>query len=593
MTLFDYLELLGGLSMLLFGMSILGDGLNVVSGGKMESLLERLVSNKLKGVLLGAGVTAVIQSSSATTVMVVALVNSGVLKLKQAVSIIMGANIGTTITAWILSLSGLRGDSFLIQMLKPSSFSPILALIGIIILFTAKNETKKAKSGVFLGFAVLMFGMETMMRAMEPLQSSAAFFEVVALFSNPILGLLLGIGITALIQSSSAFTGILQALSSTGAITFGTAIPVIMGQNIGTCITALLSSIGAEVNAKRAAIIHLIFNVIGTALFLCVFYLGNAFLHYTFLNDTVNAVNIAIIHTTFNIATTVMLYPFADHLVKLSQKLIVDKKAPVEVDAIDQDLRLLEPRLLDRPDFAVQQAYSVLCQMMKLTTQEFEETALLIEQYTPERHEKIEWMERQVDRYEDALQDYSVKISKASLSDNDAHKLTVLMYSLNDIERVSDYGINLADQVLKSVESPQRFSLLATRELKVYTDAVKEIVQNSYTALESLSYDKAIQIEPLEECIDEINQTLSHRHIDRLQNGECSAMNGPIIIEMFNSLERIADHCSNIGISVIQYTTQKYLAHEYQSHIDKSSEAFRRTFESYRNKYPLPAPQVR
>lgn len=589
MTLFHYLELLGGLSMLLYGMSILGDGLNVVSGGKMESLLKRLVSTKFKGVLLGAAVTAVIQSSSATTVMVVALVNSGVLKLMQAVSIIMGANIGTTMTAWILSLSGLNGESFLIQMLKPSSFSPILAMIGVIILFTAKNETKKGKASVFLGFAVLMFGMETMMRAMTPLQSSAEFFEVVSLFSNPIFGLLLGIGITALIQSSSAFTGILQALSSTGAITFGTAIPVIMGQNIGTCVTALLSSIGAEVNAKRAAIIHLIFNVIGTGLFLCVFYLGNAFLHYTFLNDTVNAVNIAIIHTTFNIGTTVVLYPFAGQLVKLSQKLIVDKKAPVEMDAIEQDLRLLEPRLLDRPDFAVQQAYTVLCQMMKLTSQEFEETAQLMQEYTPERHEKIEWMERQVDRYEDALQDYSVRISKASLSDTDAHKLTVLMYSVNDIERVSDYGINLADQVLRSVESPQKFSRLAMRELKIYSDAVTEIVQNSYYALESLSYEKAIQIEPLEECIDDINQTLSRRHIARLQNGSCSAVNGPIIIEMFNSLERIADHCSNIGISVIQYTTQKYLAHEYQSHIDKTSDAFRATFEAYCDKYQLPA----
>lgn len=589
MTVFDYLGLLGGVAMLLFGMSLMGDGLNVVSGGKMEGLLKRLVSSKIKGVLLGAGVTAVIQASAATTVMVVALVNSGVLQLQQAVSIIMGANIGTTITAWILSLSGLSGENFWIQMLKPSSFSPILALVGVIILFRAKNENQKAKSSVLLGFSVLMFGMETMMRSMEPLQTSAAFFKIVNLFSNPVLGLLLGMGITALIQSSSAFTGILQALSSTGAITFGAAIPVIMGQNIGTCVTALLSGIGAEVNAKRAAIIHLIFNVLGTGLFLCVFYLGNLLFHYTFLNDTVNAVNIAIIHTTFNVATTLALYPFSDKLVELSAKIIKDKKPTVVEDAVEQDLKLLEPRLLNRPDFAVQQAYAVLCQMMKLTAQEFKETALLFETYTPERHEKIEWMERQVDRYEDALQDYSVKISKASLSDSDANKLTVLMYSLNDIERVSDYGINLADQVLKSVESPQKFSLLAKRELKVYTDAVNEIVHNSCIALESLSYEKAIQIEPLEECIDEINQTLSHRHIERLQNGECSAINGPIIIEMFNSLERIADHCSNIGISVIQYTTKKYLAHEYQSHIDKSSEKFRQKFDYYVAKYPLPA----
>ena len=342
-------------------------------------------------------------------------------------------------------------------------------------------------------------------------------------------------------------------------------------------------------NAKRAAIIHLIFNVLGTGLFLCAFYLGNLLFHYTFLNDTVNAVNIAIIHTTFNVATTLALYPFSDKLVELSGKIIKDKKPTVVEDAVEQDLKLLEPRLLNRPDFAVQQAYSVLSGMMRLATEEFGETVLLMQEYTPERHEKIEQMERQVDRYEDALQDYSVHISKASLSDIDAHKLTVIMYTLNDIERISDYGINLADQVLKSVESPQQFSKIARLELKVYASAVQEIVENTFRALESLSYDEAIQIEPLEECIDEINQTLSHRHIARLQNGACSALNGPIIVEMFNSLERIADHCSNIGISVIQYTTKKYLAHEYQSHIDKSSEKFRQKFDYYVAKYPLPA----
>lgn len=588
MTIFDYLNLLGGLCLLLFGMSVLGDGMNVISGGKMEGVLESLCNTKLKGVLLGAGVTAVIQSSAATTVMVVALVNSGVLKLKQAVGIIMGANIGTTATAWILSLSGLSGDNFFIQLLKPSSFSPILAFVGVVILFTAKTESKKAESSAFLGLAILLFGMEMMMHAMEPLQHSEAFFKIVEMFTNPFLGLLLGMAITALVQSSSAFTGILQALSSTGAITFGAAIPIIMGQNIGTCITALLSGIGAEVNARRAAIIHLLFNVIGTAIFMLVFYLGNAVIHYAFMGDSVNAVNIAIIHTTFNIVTTLMLYPFSNKLVDLSKHIIKDKEGQKTMDEIDMDLKRLEPRLLDRPDFAVDQAYSVLCNMMKITAEEMHETAKLLQNYDEDTYKNIETMERQVDRYEDALQDYSVKIAKNALADKETDKLTVLMYSLNDIERISDYGINLADQVIKRINSPEPFSDVAMKELKVYASAVEEIVENSYQALLTLSYDQAIQIEPLEECIDDINHSLSRKHIERLQNGECNAVNGPIIIEMFNNLERVADHCSNIGISVIQYTTHKYLAHEYQSHIDKNSERFTKMFDEYVEKYKLP-----
>lgn len=589
MTIFNILELIGGLCLFLFGMSILGDSLTTISGGKMETILGRLCSTKIRGLLLGLLVTGVIQSSSATTVMVVALVNSGVMKLVQAVPVIMGANIGTTVTGWILSLSGISGESLFIQMLKPSSFTPILAAIGIVLIFTAKTEGRKATGHALLGFAVLMFGMEVMSGSVAPLQGEPEFRNMFQVFTNPLVGVLVGAILTAIIQSSSAFTGILQALSTTGAITFGSVIPLIMGQNIGTCITAALASIGAGRNAKRAAFIHLSFNVIGTICFMIVFYAINFFWPFPFMGDVVNEVNIALIHTIFNVFTTILLFPFSNQLVNFSKIVLPRKEPKIKKDEITTNLRLLDPRFLERPGFAVEQAYTVTCKMIETATAALNAATELLYDFEHEEYLHVEALENQVDQYEDALMEYTMGITAGSLNQADNRKLTIIMHSLNDIERISDHAITIADQAKIKHQAENSFSEQAMLELKLYTEAVTDIMQMTQDAFINIDLDLAEKISPLEDRIDEINKILYDRHIERLKNNICRIENGMTIVEIYTCFERISDHCNNISIVLRQFSEQLFRSHDFDNNVNRLSPEYNNMLEAYTEKYALPA----
>lgn len=589
MDIYNFIELIGGLCLFLYGMHVLGDSLTTISGGKMEQLLRRLSSTKLKGLLLGTVVTAVIQSSSATTVMVVALVNSGVMKLKQAVPIIMGANIGTTVTGWILSLSGVSGDSFFVQILKPSTFTPILSLFGILLIFTSKIESKKAAGTALLGFAVLMFGMQTMSGSVSPLRSDPNFFEAVKIFNNPIIGVVVGAILTAIFQSSSAMTGVLQALSTTGAISFTAVLPLVMGQNIGTCITAILSSIGAEKNAKRASVVHLSFNVIGTVLFMILFYTIHFFWPFPFMDNTANEVSIAIIHTVFNVFTVVVLFPFSNQLVRISKMIIKDDVVVPQEDELSKELRMLDPRFLERPGFAVEQAYTVINEMMKISETSLREAINLIYDFDIDKYVEVERLENQVDQLEDALMEYTMNITAHTLNPADNRKLTIMMHSLNDIERISDHAINIADQAKRKFQSDTLFSIDALNELKVYTDAILEIMELAKEALSSLDLNTAFDIQPLEDRIDEINKMLSDLHVERLKNGLCNVDNGITLVEIFTCLERIADHCCNMSICIIQFSEQHFRQHDFNARFTKDHPKYLEKYSEYSVKYQIPS----
>lgn len=588
MTIYNILELIGGLALFLFGMHILGDSLTTISGGKMEQLLERLSSTKLKALLLGTVVTAVIQSSSATAVMVVALVNSGVMKLRHAVPIIMGANIGTTITGWILSLSGISGDSFFVQMLKPSTFTPVLAIVGVFLIFSGKTVGKKSIGNALLGFAVLMYGMSGMSASVLPLQSDPNFQSAFQVFTNPLLGVLVGALLTAVIQSSSAMTGILQALSTTGAMTFASTIPLIMGQNIGTCITAILSSIGAGKNAKRASFIHLTFNVIGTVIFMFLFYLINWVRPFNFYNSSVNEVGIAIVHTVFNVVTVAFLFPFIDQLVELSKRAIPAKEPSKKRDDLSKSLRLLDPRFLERPGFAVEQSFIVIQRMMDTATTVLHEAVGLIFDYSDEKYAKVEDLERQVDEYEDALLDYTIKITANSLNDADNEKLSIILHTINDVERISDYAMNIAEQAQIKAKSPTPFSQAAMDELKLFTSAVENITEKARYAMAELDVRMAFEMRPLEDRIDQINRDLSDTHIIRLQKGICRIENGINIVEMYNHLERIADHCYNISTTVLDFVAHFVDKDNPEVRYDRSHPRYAELMEYYEQKYRLP-----
>ncbi len=588
MSIYNILELIGGLALFLFGMHILGDSLTTISGGKMEQLLEKLSSTKLKALLLGTVVTAVIQSSSATTVMVVALVNSGVMKLKQAIPIIMGANIGTTVTGWILSLSGISGESFFIQILKPSTFTPVLAIIGVILIFSGKTVGKKAIGNALLGFAVLMYGMDAMSASVLPLQSDPNFQSAFQVFTNPLLGVAVGALLTAILQSSSAMTGILQALSTTGAITFSSAIPLIMGQNIGTCITAILSSIGAGKNAKRASFIHLTFNMIGTVVFMFLFYVINWIRPFSFINDSINEVGIAIVHTVFNMVTVIALFPFIDQLVKLS-KIVIPKKEPSKTkDELTRSLRLLDPRFLERPGFAVEQSFIVIQRMMDTATSCLHEAVGLIFDYSDEKYANVEFLESQVDSYEDALLEYTIKITSSSLNKSDTQKLSIILHTINDVERISDYAMNIAEQAQIKAKSPTNFSDAALAELSLFTTAVENITEKARYALAELDLSMAFEIRALEDRIDQINRDLSDTHIARLQKGICRIENGINIVEMYNHLERIADHCFNVSVTIIDFVSDGADLENPGARYDRTNPRYPELVDYYAQKYRLP-----
>ncbi len=591
MDIFNILTLLGGLALFLYGMETMGNGLTTVAGGRLEGFLEKLTGNLVKGVLLGAAVTAIIQSSSATTVMVVALVNAGVMKLEQAVGVIMGANIGTTVTSWLLSLTGIESGNVYIQLFKPSSFTPILALIAVIILFTSKNEGKKGFASILIGFAVLMFGMDTMTAAVAPLQDVPAFANLFLLFSNPLIGMLVGALLTAIIQSSSASVGILQALCGTGAVTYGAAIPIIMGQNIGTCVTALLSSIGASKNAKRAATIHLSFNVISTLFYMIAFYTVNAFHPFSFLNQAAEPFSIAIIHSIFNVAATLLLLPFSKALVKLVKLIIRDDPADhdLALDPVEEDLKRLNPNFLEQAGFAVEQAHTTAVSMAKKAYNSLDAALHLLSDFNVDRFDYVVRLEQQIDRYEDALDNYLMQISTAgALNDRDNRNLTIMIHSVNDLERISDHAINIAEHAAKKHESNGDFSEEAMADVQVYAAALRDIVARTVKAFADSDVAYAHTIEPLEQRIDELDTEFSNRHIRRLREGKCTMELGLIISDLYNNMERVADHCSNIGVCMIQYSDKLYTSHQYLNQLNRDRGDFAKAYKSFTEQYRIP-----
>ena len=589
MDFFSILTLLGGLALFLYGMQVMGDGLAKVSGGKLEKILENLTSSKLKAVLLGLAVTAVIQSSSATTVMVVGFVNSGIMKLTQAVGIIMGANIGTTVTAWILSLAGIESSNFFISLLKPSSFAPILALIGIVLLMFTKSSRKKDIGVILVGFAVLMFGMETMSGAVKPLADVPEFTNLLLAFSNPIAGVLAGTILTAIIQSSSASVGILQALCVTGAVPYSAAFPIIMGQNIGTCVTALLSAIGANKNAKRAAMIHLYFNMLGTVIFLGVFYLLNSVLHFSFMDSMATPAAIAITHSIFNVTATLIWLPFSNVLVKLACLTIRDSAEDVEAAKEDQEFMILECRFLEKPAFAVEQGRTAARRMAEDSGKSLKTAFALLHQYDEEGAKKIDKLEGKVDRYEDELGTYLVQLNNKDLSENDSHSVSIMLHCIGDFERISDHAVNIKESAEELHEKNLSFSPVAKAELRVVTAAVNDIVETAFRVFDAQDTTKAMEIEALEELIDELTKEMKRRHINRLRSGECTIEMGFILSDLITSMERIADHCSNIGVCVTQVRENLYDTHSHLNALkNEDSDDFEKCLEKVRQEYLLP-----
>lgn len=591
MDIFGVLSLIGGLAIFLYGMDLLGEGLTGASGGKLEKILEKLTSNPLKAVLLGAGVTAVIQSSSATTVMVVGFVNSGIMKLSQAVGVIMGANIGTTITSWILSLTGIESSNIFISLLKPTSFSPVLAAVGIVFLMFLKKESLKNPGKIMIGFALLMYGMDAMSSSVAPLAEVPQFASILTAFSNPVLGMLAGMLFTAVIQSSSASVGILQALCSTGILGYATALPIIMGQNIGTCVTALLSSIGATKNGKRAAIIHLYFNVIGTVTFMIVFYALNAIIHFSFLNLTAQEFGIAVIHTTFNIITTAYLLPLRKVLEKLAYatiKLDDDEKRIMDRRS-ENEFALLDDRFLEAPSLAVEHCKQVINKMADISRESLFISMSLIGGYDEEQALRVGELETRADKYEDALGTYIMKISTKNLKKEDSEMLNVMLHCIGDFERISDHACNICDSARELQQKNMQFSPKAETELDILSSAVREAVDISFDAFKSNNKNEADKVEPLEELIDTLAVELKARHIRRLREGKCTIELGFAHSDILNNLERVADHCSNIAVDVIQSDQSEFDAHEYLDRIkNKDNQQFAKDYKAYKDKYRLP-----
>ena len=591
MDIFGVLSLIGGLAIFLYGMDLLGEGLTGASGGKLEKILEKLTSNPLKAVLLGAGVTAVIQSSSATTVMVVGFVNSGIMKLSQAVGVIMGANIGTTITSWILSLTGIESSNIFISLLKPTSFSPVLAAVGIVFLMFLKKDSLKNPGKIMIGFALLMYGMDAMSSSVAPLAEVPQFASILTAFSNPLLGMLAGMLFTAIIQSSSASVGILQALCSPGILSYATALPIIMGQNIGTCVTALLSSIGATKNGKRAAIIHLYFNVIGTVTFMIVFYALNAVIHFSFLNLTAQEFGIAVIHTAFNIITTAYLLPLRKVLEKLAYATIKldDNEKRIMDSRSGNEFALLDDRFLEAPSLAVEHCKQVINKMADISRESLFISMSLIGGYDEEQALRVGELETRADKYEDALGTYIMKISTKNLKKEDSEMLNVMLHCIGDFERISDHACNICDSARELQQKNMQFSPKAETELDILSSAVREAVDISFDAFKSNNKNEADKVEPLEELIDTLAVELKARHIRRLREGKCTIELGFAHSDILNNLERVADHCSNIAVDVIQSDQSEFDAHEYLDRIkNKDNQQFAKDYKAYKDKYRLP-----
>ena len=561
MDIFGILAMVGGLALFLYGMQVLGDGLKRTSGGRLEEILESLTSNKWKGALLGCVVTAVIQSSSATTVMVVGLVNSGIMKLTQAAGVILGANVGTTVTSWMLSLTGIESSNVFVQLLKPANFSPIVGIIGVIMLMTAKNDKKKDIGTILIGFAVLMFGMETMSSAVEPLAGNEKFTGILTMFSNPILGMLAGLVLTAVIQSSSASIGILQALSMSGTLTIGSAIPILMGENIGTAITAILSSMGASKNAKRAALMHLYFCILKTSFFMVLFYLIDAIVHFSFMTELANPFIIAMIHSIFNLSAVIIMLPISEVLVKLAMKTIPVTPDELEDVPVEKSIQILDERFLASPHFALEQCKTAAGDMAEYAREALLLGMGLVTEFHPEQAKRVENLENLVDSYEDQLGTYLVKLSSRNLSTRDSHTLSTLLHCIGDFERICDHAINLVGYAQEMAEKDLHFSAKAEEELKVFTAAVQDIM----------------------------NMEIKRRHIRRLRKGKCTIELGLTLSDITTCYERVADHCSNIAVCLLQVNEDGFDTHGYLEMVrDTDNPEFRAEVAEFEHKYELP-----
>jgi phosphate:Na+ symporter len=592
MDIFNLLNMIGGLSLFLYGMSVMGDGLSKMAGGKLETILETLTKKRIFAVLLGAGVTAVIQSSSATTVMVVGFVNSGIMKLSQAVGIIMGANIGTTITSWMLSLSGIEGSTIWLKLLKPSSFSPVLAAIGIIFLMTSKDESKKKDAGgILLGFAILMFGMETMSGAVSGLADNPSFTQIMTAFSNPILGMVVGAVLTAIIQSSSASVGILQALCATGAVHYSVALPIIMGQNIGTCVTSIISSIGANKNARRAAMIHLYFNLIGTTLFMIAFYSINAFVDFAFLGQSANAAGIALIHSLFNIGATICLFPFSDGLVKLAEITISGNN---EKEDHEEKTVYIDERFLESPAFAMELCRTKAREMAELVQKSIELATEALLDYTSDGAKEVDRIESLIDEYEDVLGSYLVKLSSKNISAQDSRSMSVILHSISDFERISDHALDIAKSAKEIHKKELSFSKSAEREIVAINSAVRDICALTVYSFCNDDNEKATHVEPLEEVIDTLTKRIKENHIKRLKKGKCSIEMGFILEDILTGLERVSDHCSNIALELITIYDNDYNTHGYYKNFsDEERASFYNEYKKVLKKYPLTKKEIK
>jgi phosphate:Na+ symporter len=582
MTIFNIISLLGGLALFLFGMNTMSSNLEKTAGGKLEKILRVMTDKPIKALLLGTAITATIQSSSAVTVMLVGLVNSGIMQLSQAVGVIMGSNVGTTITAWLLSLAGIESDNVFINLLKPSSFSPIIALIGILLTMVSKKNRTKDIGGICLGFAVLMFGMEMMSDSMSPLSEMEEFRNLMVMFNNPLLGILVGIVMTAVIQSSSATVGILQALSMTGALSFSMAIPMIMGQNIGTCVTALLSSIGVSKNAKRVSAIHVYFNLIGTAVLLTAFYVGDMIFNFAFADTSIDPAGIAVVHSIFNVATTVILFPFSKLLEKLARKTVKDRKATGKSAFIDD-------RLLNTPALAVSEGRNYTVQMGQIAIKALHDAISLVEHFDEKIVDKVIESEQQLDDYEDKLGTFLVKVSSHPLTDADNNTVSTLLHAIGDFERIGDHAVNIAKAAGEINDKQIRFSDQATAELKVATTAIQEILELTEKAFAENDFKLALEVEPLEQVIDDLLAEIKSRHIARLTGGKCTIELGFVLSDLLTNYERVSDHCSNIAVCLIQISKSVFDAHEYLNEYKTSgSEVFTDSFDRFKKQYVLP-----
>lgn len=581
MTIFDVLTFIGGISLFLFGMNYMGSALEKKAGGQLSGLLSKFTSNKYTGFLLGLIVTAIIQSSSATTVMVVGFVNSGIMTIAQSVGVIMGANVGTTVTAWILSLTGLSGDSIFIQLLKPTSFTPILALIGIILYMFLKDSKKKDIGMILIGFAVLMFGMDTASDAVSGLKDVPQFTQLFVLFKNPILGILAGALLTGIIQSSSASVGILQALCVTGQVTVGAAFPIILGQNIGTCVTALLSSMGANKNAKRAAMIHFNFNLFGSVILMCLFYGLNMVFKFTFIDKAASGVDIAIVHTACNLIVTAVFLPLSNLLEKVSTKMIRDNGKEDEEEVI-----LLDERLFINPGVALQQARERTYEMVKETSIAISKGLGQLSSYDEKRAERIKKLEEKIDKYEDVINSYLVKLSATDLTAEDSYEMTKLLHVISGFERISDHAVHISVYAREMSEGNMKLSQSAKTELTIIATAVLEAMDMTSKAFRHNNIELATDVEALEQVIDKLTAKAKNNHIERMLKDNCTFEQGLVYNDILSALERVSDHCSDICASMIEISHSSMGVHEYlQEFKSKDNPAFRDKYYEFKDKY--------